>query len=319
MAEEKKISVIVPVYNVRSYLRQCIDSIISQSYYNLEIILIDDGSTDGSGEICDQYIEDNRVTVIHQKNGGQSAAKNRGLEMASGEFIGFVDSDDWIETDFFELLVKRQEAVESDITVIGFQFVYEGTDEVKKVKIPEITYNYEDAMIALWQENIGHYMCNKLFKKELFEKICFPSGEIYEDVRIAYKLFYNAKIVSCINECKYNYRMRKGATTSSGNNRIDAFEALEECYQGLPALAGKENPKIKICIDAIFRNMANTAYYVLFMDSYSDDCKERLRPIEEFWRMNRHKIQQINIKFSIKVLAPHIFCFLIRLKKLIKT
>ncbi len=314
MAEARKISVIVPVYNVRSYLKRCIDSIISQSYYNLEIILIDDGSTDGSGEICDQYIGDDRITVIHQKNAGVSAARNRGLEIASGEFIGFVDSDDWIEADFFELLAKRQQVTESDITVIGFQLAYENTDKIKKVEIPEITYNQEDAMVALWKENIGNYMWNKLFKKALFDEICFPSGKKYEDVRIAYKLFYNAKIVSCINACKYNYRMRKGAITSSEKNRIYAFEALEECYQGLLILAQKSNPKMKICRDAIFKNMANTAYYILFIDSYPDDCTERIRPIKEFWEMHKHKIRQINMKFLIKVLAPHTFAYLIRFK-----
>ena len=121
------ISVIVPVYNVKPYLRKCLDSIINQSYRDLEILIIDDGSTDGSGDICDEYRKDDRIKVFHTENRGLSAARNLGLDSASGDWIGFVDSDDWIEPDMYEVLIRKGEETGADVVECGSLFEYPTT------------------------------------------------------------------------------------------------------------------------------------------------------------------------------------------------
>ena len=133
---ENLISIIVPVYNVENYLRKCVDSIINQSYKNLEIILVDDGSTDSSGKICDEYsLKDSRIKVIHKKNGGLSDARNAGMEIASGDFWGFVDSDDYIDSDMYSVLLENLLGAEADLSACGRIFTYDGKE------IPEYSEN----------------------------------------------------------------------------------------------------------------------------------------------------------------------------------
>ena len=128
-----KISIIIPVYNVENYIERCIDSLISQSYINLEIILVDDGSTDKSGEICDRYaVVDNRIKVIHIKNSGRGEARNIGLSQANGQYIGFVDSDDWVEKDLYKYLIENIEETKADISICAY---YECLDDIKNKKM----------------------------------------------------------------------------------------------------------------------------------------------------------------------------------------
>jgi len=202
------ISIIVPVYNAAKYLGKCLDSIQAQTYTSLEILLIDDGSTDESLAICEEYArKDSRFRVIHQENQGVSAARNKGLDLASGDFIGFVDSDDWIEPDMYELLYKNLCEADADVSTCSHTRATIKKDAEPRTYI----FNQTEAMNAalgaeLNNRFVGIYFWNKLYKKEVFNSVRCPVGMIYEDVYIILDLLGNVKKMVSTNELKYYYR-----------------------------------------------------------------------------------------------------------------
>ncbi len=179
------ISVIVPVYNVEPYLRKCLDSIVNQTYRNLEILVIDDGSADGSGAICDSFAEkDERVVVFHTENRGLSAARNLGLDNATGDWIGFVDSDDWIEPDMYEVLIKRVEETKADVVESGWLQEYEQRTIERKWQLQMLSG--KDALAALIHGSLSDVAWDKIWKKSCYEGIRFPECRVYEDIAITY-------------------------------------------------------------------------------------------------------------------------------------
>lgn len=231
------ISVIVPVYNVERYLSHCIDSILTQTYENLEIILVDDGSTDSSRQICEDYADkDSRIKTIHKLNGGLADARNKGIEAASGEYCSFVDSDDYIAEDCIEYLYDMTSANSAQIAVCGYQKVYEGIfdsipgghNEEKMVKV----YNSIDALSALlYQRGIISAAWGRLFKSELFGTVRFPKGRQHEDVAVMYKLFDQAGVIAVGSEKKYYYLQRSGSIIHSTFHwrRMDYIIFTQEC------------------------------------------------------------------------------------------
>ena len=211
------ISIIVPVYNVEKYLSKCLDSIINQTYKNLEIILIDDGSTDKSGEICDKYKnEDKRIIVIHQLNGGVSAARNTGIGVAKGRYILFIDSDDWIEKDYVSSLFTY--AGNDIIVCCGYKRIFDDKiiehsvkklDELNKVEFLNLLQDYELKKHKDFYINpIGNYLWNKLFPSKVFKEIKFPNGKVYEDVFVGFKIYNKINKFIVIPYCGYNYMSR---------------------------------------------------------------------------------------------------------------
>ena len=227
-----KLSVIVPVYNVEGYLRQCLDSILVQTFDDIELIVVDDGSTDQSGKICDEYaVKDNRVMVIHKINGGLADARNAGLDAASGEYVGFVDSDDWIQPQMFETLLNCQEKTEADIVACTIHFFSDDG------KIDEVWPKIEQDHIYKKNDFIDHFfpdvkrslmpsVCNKTFKRSIFETIRFPFGKRYEDAYIQLDVYDRAKKIAVINEPLYEYRKRSGSITDKiyFENYLDQME-----------------------------------------------------------------------------------------------
>lgn len=229
------ISVIVPVYKVERYLRQCIDSILNQTYRDVEILLIDDGSPDRCGEICEEYAKkDNRIRVFHTENKGLSAARNLGLREAKGEYIGFVDSDDWIEPDMYEILLNTF-GENSDISACGVRREYSGS-----------YYDYSIYNTVLKkQEAIQSLVCglsnavwNKLFKRSCWRGIEFPERQNTEDTAIIYKVFLNANSISCTSKVLYHYRMRNNSIvhTQTTKNLKDCWSAFYCRYLFLRSL-----------------------------------------------------------------------------------
>ena len=220
------ISVIVPVYKVEPYLRQCVDSILDQSYEDLEVLLIDDGSPDNCSEICDEYARlDARVRIFHTENRGLSAARNYGLQQAQGEFIGFVDSDDWIEPDMFMNLLQRMEEAGADIGACGY---WEENGASKDIhQFDEASYTTSEALNALLAERINNNVWNKLYRRELFQNIRFPDGKNYEDIAVIHSLLYSTKRVTVISTPEYHYRVRLESITKtySASNLIDFADA----------------------------------------------------------------------------------------------
>ncbi len=208
------ISVIVPICNVEPYLHQCIDSIINQTYIDLEILLVDDGSTDKSGQIADSY-NDSRIHVFHTANQGLSAARNLGIDNAHGEFISFIDSDDWIEPDLLFHAVSQIE----DADILCYQH------DDSHYQLGDFTGL--DATIALINSNLPNTAWSILYRKECFLSIRFPENLIYEDVATIYKLFLNSEHVKCIDDHGYHHRYRIDSLSHNRDlhNIIDNWKA----------------------------------------------------------------------------------------------
>lgn len=238
-----KISIIVPVYNVSQFLCPCLDSIISQTYKNIEIILIDDGSTDDSGEICDNYRAiDKRIKVIHQCNSGLSAARNKGIEIATGEYVTFIDSDDFISTGYIEKLHCGFSKDNVDIVMCDFKTVPENSklsDNTQQENSPNNIISLDNCqaikeVYEIRYHGVDFISVAKLYRKSLFETnhISFPLGKVHEDAFTTYKLLYAAKQVVYLDIPMYFYRIRSGSITTSEFTlkRLDKVVATkEEC------------------------------------------------------------------------------------------
>ncbi len=222
------ISVIIPVYNMKKYLRKCVASVLSQTYKALEIILIDDGSNDGSAEICDEYCnQDTRIKVVHKNNGGLSDARNRGLQEATGKWISFVDSDDFIRENMLETLINMAIEAEADMAVSGMLYQTELGVITKKYMPIKQTLSGWDAIAWLLKTGGGkEYMCNKLYKKHLFENISFPKAKIFEDSFVMYQLMALCNKIVFTPEIGYYYIQRK-SSLSKGLNLARQMDILE--------------------------------------------------------------------------------------------
>lgn len=229
------ISVIIPIYNVEAYLHRCVDSILRQTYQNLEIILVNDGSPDRCGEICDAYaLKDNRVNVVHKVNGGLSDARNEGINIARGKFISFIDSDDWVNDDYIEKLYNLLIMTQSEISVCNFYATSNENVEYDQSKIAEILQftniealsqfnnKYSEQLVVAW---------GKLYKKTLFDNLRYPVGRIHEDEFITYKLIHKSQGVVLTTEPLLYYWQRENSITGNSfnlNNRLDAIDAIQE-------------------------------------------------------------------------------------------
>lgn len=210
------ISVIVPVYNVEKYLDKCVESIVNQTYKELEIILVDDGSTDNCPAMCDNWAKkDNRIKVIHKENGGVSSARNIGLDNVTGEYIGFVDSDDYLEPNMYELLIENLTVTNSDISVCSTFLVNENND-IKADNIFESQVLNQEEAVKFLSYKMNNSLWNKLFKKEAFEGCKFEEGHTFgEDHLILLQVLKNVNRVSFISDSLYYYVQRSNSTTGS--------------------------------------------------------------------------------------------------------
>ena len=188
-----KVSIVIPVYNVEQYLRRCIDSVLSQSYTDYEMILVDDGSTDTSGQICDEYSGDSRIHVIHKANEGAGAARNTGIETATGDYITFIDSDDYIAGCYLERMVQTAEQTGSDIVQCGYLYGDEAAYSFRKESEQVIKPVIMDSHEVFRTRDAKIIICAKLYKTILFEGIRYPKVSIHDDEFVTYKLLYKAK------------------------------------------------------------------------------------------------------------------------------
>lgn len=254
-----KISIIVPVYKVEKYIHKCIDSILNQTFKDFELILVDDGSPDNCGKICDEYAKkDSRVIVIHKKNGGQATARNEGLEIARGEYIGFVDSDDYIEPDMYEFLYKMCVDNNCDIANCSSKIFFKD-----RIKVNGghglIIHNTREAMRAVIEGYLyDECLWSKLIKKDLFKELRIPDKIAYEDTAFTYKIIYRAKKVCCKGEAKYNYIKRENSTMDRAvkNLNIDIVLIYEEMYKFM------KNNYPEVC-DLVILKLANNSMRVM--------------------------------------------------------
>lgn len=223
------ISVIVPVYNVEAYLDKCISSIVNQTYRNLEIILVDDGSTDNCPAMCDAWKEkDSRIVVLHKKNGGLSDARNAGMGAAHGEFISFIDGDDWIEPRFFEILQHELEAQNADVAAVQYRLCWEGDACERQSAYEHVTvYDRQMAMRLLIQNQIKQVVWNKLYRSAQIRDIPFEKGKFHEDEFWTYQVIGRIERFAAIDYIGYDYFQRAGSIMGAGYSpkRLDAVEA----------------------------------------------------------------------------------------------
>ncbi len=231
------ISIIIPIYNVEEFLPQCLDSIIHQTYQNLEIILVNDGSTDTCPKICENYAtKDARIKVVNIENSGSAEARNVGLNYATGELISFLDSDDYLALNFYDSLCEVLLHEKADIVACNF-IAFKNLDEIKKLdtsaKATLEIYNTEKALQLLMKEQLKQVVWNKLYRKEVIENIHFPTGKTIDDEFWTYQVFGNAKKIVKISDVLYFYRQQSESIMGRKYSlkRLDGLQALEERIQ----------------------------------------------------------------------------------------
>lgn len=261
----KKVSVIIPTFNCEKYINRCIESILQQTYKNIEIIIVNDGSTDNTINICNKFKKNNdNILLINKENEGPSIARKLGVENAKGEYISFIDSDDYIDINFYEKLINMLEHTSSDIAECGYRFVDENKKIIKESQIKYEIIEGENNCINNYirQKNTTNYLCNKLFKKELFKGVKFQPLYSGEDACVLLQLFNNAKKTVTISDNLYNYVQTEESLCRRPYNlkKNDSISAGIFMYDFC-----KDN-----CPE-------NCEYYSLYICSYAAQCYANLK------------------------------------------
>ena len=302
------ISVIVPVYNVEKYLERCVLSILNQTYQNLELILIDDGSSDSSGRLCEEFkTRDHRVVVIHSSNGGQSRARNVGLDRAKGEFIGFVDSDDWISPEMYSYLYSL--LLKYDCDVAGIQPVHTRGEESRERKKERLQFfEGKEILEEFLYEGIktGSYCVWKnLYRAGMLEGYRFPEGRINEDILFNYQVFSKARKIVKSNRGLYYYFQGTGSTTTSGLKKRD-YDLLYICDE-VDQLAGCNDSlkvrylaKVKVA-RSYFSLLARITFYGI--NDREIDRQATVKELTRQLRKNLGILLQSPMPFNRKIMA----------------
>lgn len=258
---DKLVSVIVPVYNVEQYLEKCVDSILQQTYRNLEIILVDDGSPDASASMCDDYAsKDSRVRVIHKENGGLSDARNAALDVMTGDYVCFIDSDDWIVPDMVEYLLRAAEGMRCGVTCCeviqakGWKLTY---DVLRQDTVCDV----ETALNDLFFDKRPNYACNKLYRADMWCDVRFPKGLNFEDLVTIYKTFEPAGSIAYLREPKYYYRIRSDSISGTKN-----FAFRRDIAKAVIARYWDVAPRMPQYKPALFRRVRNWYVHELCRD-----------------------------------------------------
>ena len=281
------ISIIIPVYKVEPYLRKCVDSVLAQTYTNIEVILVDDGSPDNCPAICDEYAEnDPRVKVIHKKNGGLSDARNAGMAYMQGAYVGFVDSDDWIEPHMYETLHALMKKYDADMAFGGVadDVICEGNTVTVRCSDYGKTPFAEDSLSAMKRYFHGSWAAwDKLYKRELFDGICYPVGEINEDEAIVLHLLDRCKTVCYTNEVLYHYVKRvDGSSITTASFSSKKLDWVKHCRENL-AFIRQRYPELEA--DAAYRYRGSILWAMreiaLSKNGFSQETTELIRQLKE--------------------------------------
>ena len=311
------ISIVVPVYNTEEYLVKCIESIINQTYKNLEIILINDGSSDKSGEICDYYaLKDNRIRVVHKKNGGLSDARNTGIKFSRGKYIGLVDSDDYIDKFMYEKLYQRMIKDNSDLAICNFLQVDKKGNKIAHINdnlaIEDEIVSGKDILCYKINETIPTYWIvavNKLYKAELITEIEFPYGKLHEDEFTVHKFFDKSKRVSCVKNALYYYVKHEGGIIGSKYS-VKNLDGVEACLDRINYMVLHDYP-----LQAI--RGAYFAYYsaldIAYKKSsvYDKEFKVRYNEIDKlyrkiFWKLIKNETNKLmKIRYAVNYINPY--------------
>lgn len=305
------VSVIIPVYNVEKYLEYCLQSVFAQTYNKLEIILVDDGSTDSSGKMCDDFANsDERVKVVHTVNGGLSSARNIGIKESTGEFITFLDSDDYIRKDYVKKLSDIMIHDDSDIVVGAYKKVYTDIDFlIIEESFGIRQYDGREFSFEMLSQKLPIYAHGKLYRRELFEEIEFPEGRWYEDIPTLWKVSKLVKKASSIENKLYFYRQREGSIV----NVKFALQRMDQLYFAEEIFAEVMN-------DNKFRTAAGARCFFSAVDTYfmvdPTHVEEEKYLKESIKKYRKYVINNPETNYGIKVLALLSFLRLDLVKKL---
>ena len=303
-----EISIIVPIYKVEKYINRCVDSILNQKFKDFELILVDDGSPDNCGKICDEYAKnDSRVVSVHKKNGGLSDARNYGINIAKGEYVGFVDSDDYIADDMYETLYNNIIKYDADVSVCGLYNCYNNNQYPEYDKNELLILNNKEALkMVLEGQKFSVPACNKLYKKELFNNIKYPVGRLSEDAFVTPKLLASTNRTVVDTTAKYYYVHRKDSITCSKFKKKD-FDVVD-AYKGNLEFVKEKYPEFTK--QAEFRYIWSHMYVLDKMiadDEFSNI--DEYKTVVSFLRKNIFKILSMPWFTSKRKLASIILLF----------
>ena len=317
--EAPLVSIVIPVYNVKPYLAQCLESVIHQSYHNIEIIIIDDGSTDGSGLLCDQYAKgDDRIHVIHTENRGLASARNNGLEKCRGSYLMFADSDDWIEAHTVSTLIEAAKKDHADIVTAEIAHEYVGKAQYPKRGGDARIIHGDEILDFYGNGRISNLVWNKLYRAECFSDIRFPDGHTYEDVAVTWRIMTRLAKMNgtavVLPAVLFHYRMRKSGIThiKSYSNILDAWTAFHEVYESLPEYQQKRLPSCFFTIGQMW------THYYGFSKKEKDAASGLVREMCGFSKKHFHQVMGGTYPIKIKAVclisqsrAPFLmwFCF----------
>jgi len=316
MNEKPLISVIVPVYNVEKYLRKCIESIINQTYNNLQIILVNDGSTDSSLSICKEYeTTDNRIIVIDKENEGPAIARNVGLDSADGDFIAFVDSDDWILENMYEVLLEKQAIHNADMTVCGKLNYYEKTDSFVSGNLFEndVYCEKEEAIGILMLKSVAPW--NKLYRKKLFDSIRFPEGKfIGEDANVIMRVIKECNGIEIISAELYMYNVRANSLMTSAfkpreffmiEDNVDHYLDMKENF---PAVVDVGEYNIFLSSVMLMTKISKLSWKQIFENKkYINECKSALKKVINHLKSNKYVYKKLRIAVLIIYYTPYLY------------
>ncbi|WP_180956640.1 glycosyltransferase family 2 protein [Bacillus canaveralius] len=314
-----QISIIVPVFNVEDFLQYCIESILGQTFNDFELILVNDGSNDQSGDICEEYSKkDKRIVVIHKENGGQSSARNRGIDVARGAYFGFVDSDDWIHKDMYRTLYSNAVETGADITACNImQYDKNSTKHLYFHDTTNYLYDRKSAMNELYlNERLTFSPCNKLYSRNLFQGIRFKEGYILEDMDFAYRIIHQSNKIHYTGQALYYYRYNENSTMRKtfSKKRLDEYEVRKNMYsfylENYPSIANEVYAELfltglmlYINIEKYYRNEKSRYKYLIDID------RNKIKFLIADKNYNRKK----KLLLSVAFISPNILVKIYRL------
>lgn len=311
-----KVSIIVPVYNVEDCLSYCVDSLRQQTYKNIEIILVDDGSTDHSGEICDQYAqEDERIKVLHIDNGGQSRARNIGVQASSSDWIMFLDSDDYYDLKAVEYLIALRDKYAVDLVVTSIVEVRTYQTELNTEDISlensEKLDRYTGLVRMFYGNSVGTHPGGKLYKKEILLQYPYPEGMIYEDLALAYEHIHYCTEIAVGYRSVYKYYRRMGSTVNSkySERLLDFYKAME-WNRAYVERDYPDDPEMKKALNTRYVFNGLHVVHAMLGSHMYDQVNKIRKEYRRYWKdilINSHITRKNKLKYLLLLLSPHLY------------
>lgn len=329
IVNENKISVVVPIYKVEKYIHRCIDSILNQTYTNLEIILVNDGSPDSCGEIADLYSRrDDRIKVIHKENGGLSDARNYGMKEVTGEFTVFVDSDDWLEKDMIKNMVNSSLEYKADVVQSAYYYAYDDKLLLDQMyHLQNDTHEILDNKTLMYElvtnEKVKNFAWGKLYKTNLIKDIPFKKGVLFEDVFWAHKVMHRVNTFLIIKQPYYNYYQRDDSIVATYSTRnLDIIKGLKERHQFIKDYYGElSNESFKILLKTSLIH-----YNLLLLNNKKDRNGQHRKEIQKYVKEHYSEFKkaiendrQLKIQLTFFRIHPYLNICLLLLKKILRT